>query len=107
MTLHQILRQTGFDVSESTFPDNYTPTLPFILWEDAGSSDFHADNKPYAKIRTKDVRICNDGKRPDSAARVALESVLEDNGIPYKLISGAYIEKERMYETLYEITVKP
>lgn len=105
MTLHQILKQTGFPVSENAFPDTEKPTLPFILWEHAESSDFHADNSPYKKIRTKNVRLCNDGNRVDTVAQGILEAVFVSAKIPFRLVNADYIQREGMTESLYEIEV--
>lgn len=106
MTIHQILKTTGYDVSEIAFPDNVTPSLPFILWEDITSSDFWADNKPYVKIRPKEVRLCNGGNQPDHAAKANLEAVFVANAVPYKLTSSGYIKAEKIFETVYEIQVR-
>lgn len=105
MTLHQILSQTGYEVSENAFPDTETPSLPFILWEHAESKDFHADNKPYKKIRAVNVRMCNDGNGADVVAQDRLEAVFISAKIPFRLANVAFITAERMTESLYEIEV--
>lgn len=105
MTLHEILAQTSYPVSENSFPDTETPALPFILWKQAEDRDFHADNKPFIKIRMIEVRLCNDGISADTEAQNRLEAVFVSSGIPYKLSNVAYIEAENMTESLYEIGV--
>lgn len=105
MTLHQILSQTAYEVSENAFPDTESPNLPFILWEHAESQDFHADNKPYKKIRAVNIRLCNDGNSADVEAQNRLEAVFVSAKIPYRLVNVAFITAERMTESLYEIEV--
>lgn len=105
MTLHQILSQTGYAVSENSFPETESPSLPFILWEHAGSQDLHADNKPYKKIRAVNIRLCNDGNSADVEAQSRLEAVFVSAKIPFRLANVAFITDERMTESLYDIEV--
>ena len=103
MTLFQILKSTGFDVSEVVFPDNVSPTLPFVLFECTDTENFVADNQVYKKICNYDIRLCNDGTRPNNAAKRTLENVLNTNKIPWQITSTYQNTEESMYETIYEI----
>lgn len=105
MNLYQILNSTGYPVSEVVFPDNATVTLPFILYEVARQNNFNADNKTYKVGDVVQIRLVNLGERPDNTAKLALETALKTNEIPFEMVSGFYVKAEGTYETIYEIGV--
>lgn len=98
--LKTILDATGFPVAYSHFSDATTP--PYICYLVAFSSNLHADNKVYQKIENAQVELYT--KHKDLSAESKLETILNDNEIPYE-ITETWIESERLYQRIYEIGV--
>ena len=103
MTLFQMLRQTGYEVSEGSFPDNINPNFPFILYEIDSTQNFEADNYVYSTIRNVSVYLCVDGFRPDTTARVHLESILNSAHIPWEMSDAYKEEEEGLFVTVYDL----
>lgn len=92
-----ILRSTGYPVAYSHFVDEQKP--PYITYTTPFSPNFMADNKAYHKINEVDIELYTATK--DLQVEENLESVLDDNEIPY-VGSGTYIESENIYQKIYE-----
>lgn len=105
MTLYQILTSSGYPASEVVFPANATVTLPFILYETVRQNNMNADNKTYKVGDVVQIRLVNLGERPDTTAKLALETALKTNEIPFEMVDGFHVESEGTYETIYEIGV--
>lgn len=98
--LVQILKATGYPVAYSHFSS--TPSIPFITYVEIDSSNFHADNKSYKKIRNINVELYTNKK--DLQAEETLEALLDANDLPYQT-SEAYIESEQLFQRIYQLGV--
>jgi len=98
--LKSLLDQSGYPVAYSHF--NSPPNPPYIMYLVAFSSNFHADNKSYAKIQNAQVELYTEYK--DLEAEQALENVLDQNDIPYDT-TETFIETEQLFQKVYEIGV--
>ena len=83
-------------------PNNPAPPPPFMVYYYPGDNDFLADNKNYQPIRQMMVELYCDNK--DFALEQAVEDALTSNGLVFSK-SEAYIESEKLYETIFETEV--
>lgn len=96
--LKKILEQTGYPVAYSHFSS--PPVAPYICYLENPSSHFIADNKVYKKII--DVRIELYTNKKDLLAEGKIESLLEQNDIPYEP-DEVYIASEQLFQRIYEV----
>ena len=110
MTLHQILKTTGYPVAEIEFPDNTkvngAPLAPpFILYEPRPSDHVYADNQAYVKKDVYHVRLITAGFRPNATVRQTLERAFDVNSVVYALVDAFKVQEEKTYEMIYQIEV--
>lgn len=77
--------------------------LPIIVWIVPGTDNFFADGKVYKKISKVNIEIYTDDKDWDLEEK--LENVLEKHGIAWEQTGSAWLESEKMYESLYQMEV--
>lgn len=80
---------------------NEKTSLPYIVFYENGSDNFFADNKVYQKCMSIDVELYTNIK--DTTLESRLETLLDNNEIPYEKITETYINDEKMYEIVYQI----
>ena len=98
-----LLRSTGYPVAFSHFhvdENNPPPNPPFIVYTTPNDPDFKADNKNYHKITDVDIELYTDKK--DLQAEQAIESLLDDNDLPYSSYQ-VFIEEENLHQKVYEV----
>jgi hypothetical protein len=95
--LKTILNATGYPVAYSHF--NEPTPLPYICYLVIDSSNFFADGKVYKKIDNVQIELYSDKK--DLVAEAKLESILDENEIPYQTIE-IFIESENLFQKIYE-----
>ena len=96
--LLNIMREIGFPFAYHHFAEGESPNPPFLLFLTAGSSNFAADGKTYFKANEVHIELYADYKNPVLEEQV--EAVLDRHGIFYNK-TEAFIESEKLYETLY------
>lgn len=96
--LYNILKATGYPVAYSHFNSPQTP--PFICYLVAYSSNYFADNKVHQKINNAQIELYTTKK--DLVAESKLESLLDDNEIPWES-TETFIEGENLFQKLYEV----
>lgn len=96
--LKKLLDATGFPVAYSHF--NEAKDAPYICYLVTYSPHFHADNKTYHKIDSVDIELYTDKK--DLLAESVIESILDDNDLPYEPIE-TFIESEKLFQKIYEV----
>lgn len=104
--LLSIMREIGFPFAYHHFAEGESPNPPFLLFLTPASSNFAADGKTYFKANEVHVELYADYKNPVLEEQV--EAVLDRHGIFYNK-TEAFIESEKLYETLYifemEVTI--
>lgn len=101
--LNNILKATGYPVAYSHFTGTTTNPIhdpPYITYLVAYSSNFIADNKVYQKINNAQIELYTIKK--DLTAESTLETILDDNEIPYQT-TETYIESEGLFQKIYEV----
>jgi hypothetical protein len=96
--LYTALKATGYPVAYSHF--SASPTIPFITYLVAYSSNLIADNKVHHKVDNVNIELYTNKK--DLAAELKLETVLDSNEIPYQT-TETFIESEGLFQKIYEV----
>ncbi len=88
-------------VAYSHFKDNTYP--PYCVFFVDSQDGFYADNVTYTKSKTINIELYTDMK--NETLEASLEQILNDNEIPFEVITEVFIEDENMYEVVYEIEI--
>lgn len=104
MTLQDIktlLESTGLPVTYRAWPNQQTPTLPWICYLVTGSNNFYADGKIYLAVSVISVELYTALISP------TLEQQLEQalQGFCWQKTT-TYIDAEKVYQITYEIEVQ-
>lgn len=86
----------------SAWPVGEAPPLPYVCYYSTGSDNFAADNIVYDSSRP--VRIELYARSKDLATEAAIEAALTGAGI-YWTRDESYIADEKVYLTIYEVTI--
>ena len=86
----------------NAWPIGEAPPLPYICYYSTGSDNFAADNVVYDSQRP--VRIELYTKQKDLATEAALEAKLGLSGL-YWTRDESYIDDEKVFLTIYEVTI--
>ena len=84
------------------FAEGESPDPPFICFLFPGSDNFSADNIVYAAFQNLNIELYTDEKNPE--IEEAVENVLNSHEIYWEK-SEVWIETEKLYEVLYQMTV--
>lgn len=98
----EMLEETGLPLAYDHFAEGESPDPPFICFLFPGSENFSADNIVYAEFQNLNVELYTDEKNPELEDR--LETVLNRHELFWNK-SEVWIESEKMYEVLYQMTI--
>lgn len=98
----QMLEETGLPLAYDHFAEGESPDPPFICFLFPGSENFAADNIVYAEFQNLNVELYTDEKNPELEEKV--QAVLTRHELFWQQ-SEVWIESEKMYEVLYQLTV--
>lgn len=93
-----LLNSTGIPVAFSHFKT--ATRLPHITYTTPNDDEFNADNKNYHKMTDVDIELYTNKK--DLQAEQAIESILDNNDLPYTA-HQSYIESEEVFQKTYEV----
>lgn len=105
MTFEEIkimLEGAGLPLAYDHFAEGESPDPPFLVFLSQTSDNFGADNVVYASFPEVNVELYTDKKNPKFEKK--LEKIFAGNDI-YWNKSETWIDSERMYEVLYELTL--
>lgn len=94
--LFTILKATGYPVAYSHFPE--APSVPFIVYLESDSTNFHADNRTYKPIKGIQVELYTNKK--DLTAETTIEALLDQNELAYET-DETFIESEQLFQKIY------
>lgn len=100
--LAEILEQTGLPVTYRKWAEGQVPELPYIVYYADGTDNFKADNRVYVKQQNVSIELYSNMK--NTREEMKLEALLNANKFEWDAFEQE-IEKENMYEVLYEITL--
>lgn len=101
MSLEEVftmLKLTNYPVAYSHF--KATPSIPFITFFTAYSTNFNADNSVYSKIDNLQIELYTAKK--DLIAEKALEDILDANDLTYE-VTETFIDQEDLFQRIYEM----
>jgi hypothetical protein len=99
------LKTTGYPVVYSHFDSNDNnppPEPPYIVYFRLNDDNISSDAKVHGKFKNYQVELYTSIK--DLAAERKLEAVLNEIDTEYETFE-TYIESERLYQVVYQITV--
>jgi hypothetical protein len=96
--LYQLLKTTNYPVTYSHF--NEPPSVPYITYLVAYSSNTFADNKVFQKVDNVQIELYTNKK--DLNAESRLELVLDNYELPYDT-TETFIESEGLFQKIYEV----
>lgn len=98
----EILNEVGIEYRYHHFETEEAIPPPFICWLVPGSDNFSADGKVFFKADRVHIELYTEKR--DFELEKKIEDVLDLKEIFWEK-SGDYIESEKMYEVLYEISI--
>lgn len=98
----KILEVSGLPAAYDHFAEGESPDPPFLVFLLPGSVNLFADDKVYQRIMDLNVELYTDKKDP--VTEKALEDIFEENELPWEK-SETWIESEKLYEVLYQMTI--
>jgi hypothetical protein len=98
----ELVKEMGLPFAYDHFVEGESPDPPFLCFLYPKEDEFGADNIVYHSFSQLDIEVYTDRKEPELEKKV--EAVLTAHEIFYHK-SEAWIEEEKMYEVLYEMTV--
>ena len=99
----EMLEEANLPLAYDHFAEGESPDPPFICFLFPSSDNFSADNSVYAEFSNLNVELYTDEKNPELEAR--LETVLNDHELFWNK-SEVWIESEKLYEVLYQMSVQ-
>lgn len=97
--LKSILDLLQIPVAYSHF--NTATELPYIVYYETGTDNVFADNKVFKQCKSVEIELYTSIK--DVTLEEQLETLLNNNEIPFDKISETYIDDEKMFESVYQI----
>ena len=98
----QMLAELKIPFAYDHFAEGESPDPPFICFLFPGSGNFAADDVVYMEFSNLNIELYTDEKDPELEDRV--EAVLNAHEIFWNK-SEVWIESEKLYEVLYQMTV--
>ena len=98
----QMLAEAEIPFAYDHFAEGESPDPPFICFLFPGSENFAADNVVYMEFSNLSIELYTDEKDPELEDRI--EALLNDHELFWNK-SEVWIESEKLYEVLYQMTV--
>jgi hypothetical protein len=98
----QMMEEMKIPFAYDHFAEGESPDPPFICFLFPGSENFSADNIVYAEFSTLNIELYTDEKDPE--LEDGIEAVLNSHELFWNK-SEVWIETEKLYEVLYQMTV--
>ena len=96
------LEELSLPVAYDHFAEGESPDPPFICFLYPKNIPFGADNTVYYQLHELDIELYTDTKNPPLEQRV--ERLLSEHEMFFQK-SEVWIEEEKLYEVLYEVTL--
>jgi len=97
LTLKQAMKDLGYECAFETF--SAFKKVPYTVIAYSFNSDVMADNQNFVSVPNYQLELYCNGRDPDEEKKV--ENELRRLGLPF-FKSSAWIEKEKLYQTVYE-----
>ena len=97
-----MLEELSLPIAYDHFAEGESPDPPFICFLSPANVPSGADNVVYYQLHKLDIELYTDLKDPALERKV--EKLLTEREIFFRK-SEVWIEEEKMYEVLYEVTI--
>jgi len=97
-----MLEEMSLPVAYDHFAEGESPDPPFVCFLYPQNVPIGADDTVYYQLHHLDIELYTDEKNPPLEARV--EKLLTEHELFFHK-SEVWIEEEKMYEVLYEVTI--
>ena len=97
-----MLEELSLPVAYDHFAEGESPAPPFLCFLYPTNAPIGADDTVYYQLTHLDIELYTDEKNPPLEARV--EKLLTEHELFFHK-SEVWIEEEKMYEVLYEVTI--
>ncbi len=104
LILEALKTEVGMEYDYDHFEEEKAQQLPYAIYRRTASRNFGADGKVYYRGRNVELEIY--AANPDEMADIMekVEKLLDENELFYGLAADTvYLEKEKIYGTLYDI----
>lgn len=98
----EMLEELSLPVAYDHFAEGESPDPPFLCFLYPENRPIGADNVVYYQLHELDIELYTDAKNPPLERKV--EKLLTEHELFFHK-SEVWIEEEKMYEVLYEVTV--
>ena len=98
----EMLERLNLPIAYDHFAEGESPDPPFLCFLYPSNVPIGADNTVYYQLHHLDIELYTDAKDPPLEQRV--EKLLTEYELFFRK-SEVWIEEEKMYEVLYEITI--
>lgn len=97
------LEELNIPIQYRAFTEGNAPPLPYLIfYVEDNQGSVKADNHNYFNLKNITLELYSNEK--DEELENKLELILDNNKLEYDLMES-YIESEKMYESIYEITI--
>lgn len=98
----KLMERLGLPFAYDHFAEGESLDSPFSCFLYPKAQNFSADNVVYHHFNQLDIEVYTDFKNPELEEKI--EAILTEAELYYEK-SEVWIESEKMYEVLYELTV--
>ena len=98
----EMLEELSLPIAYDHFAEGESPDPPFLCFLYPENRPIGADNVMYYQLHELDIELYTDAKNPPLERKV--ERLLTEHELFFHK-SEVWIEEEKMYEVLYEVTV--
>lgn len=100
-TIYDLLKTLNIPVAYDHFDSNKNINPPLIVYRELNQDTFKGDNKTYFRNHSFEIELATIKKEPTIEAQI--ETLLDNNNIPYDVASEIWDDNEKIYHYFYEI----
>ena len=100
-TIYDLLKTLKIPVAYDHFDSKKNVNPPLIVYREQNQDTFKGDNKTYFRGHNFEIELATIKKEPQLEAQI--ETLLDNNNIPYDVASEVWDENEKIYHYFYEI----
>lgn len=99
--IFNLLRTLNIPVAYDHFNSNKNIEPPFIIYREAREETFKSDNYTYYKPYNYEIELIT--KKKDTTLQERVETLLNNNKIPYDVETEIWDDNENIYHNFYNI----
>lgn len=99
--IYDLLKTLNIPVAYDHFDSNKNIQPPFVVYREIDTTTFKADNYTYKRNYNYEIELITEKK--DITLQSNLETLLDNNKIPYDILDESWDNEEKIYHNIYEI----